>query len=130
MEVGMIDESRWTGGRLFACAVLGCSLLACSGHPDEGTPVKPGTGVETVPGNGEKVVESRALPIMGGTLMVDESGALALASDPDRDAVFVADLRTHEVTTITLKPGEIPGRLVEDGSGNAWVVLRAAGQLA
>ncbi len=126
----MIDESRWTGGRLFACAVLGCSLLACSGHPDEGTPVKPGTGVETVPGNGEKVVESRALPIMGGTLMVDESGALALASDPDRDAVFVADLRTHEVTTITLKPGEIPGRLVEDGSGNAWVVLRAAGQLA
>ena len=126
----MIDGNGLNLNGGLACALVCCAALACSGHPDEGTPVKPGTGVDTVPGGGEAVVENQSLPIMGGTLLVNKSGTLALASDPDRDTVFLVDLDTHEVTSLRLSPGEVPGRLVEDDAGNAWVVLRSAGQVA
>jgi len=69
-------------------------------------------------------------PISGGTLLVTSDGATAVASDPDRDAVYVVSLGSRTVThTIALHPGDEPGRLVEDGAGRIQVALRGGGAL-
>jgi hypothetical protein len=66
--------------------------------------------------------------ISGGTLVVTRDGHFAVASDPERDAVFVVDLGTLTVVaTIGLTPGDEPGRLVEDGVGLIHVALRHGG---
>ncbi len=69
-------------------------------------------------------------PISGGTLIVMQDGHTAIAADPDRDAVYVADTAAGALTyTIALQPGDEPGRLVEDGAGRVHVALRSAGAL-
>ncbi len=58
-------------------------------------------------------------------------GTTAVAADPDRDAVYVVDLPSQSVlSTIALKAGDEPGRLVEDGGGRVYVALRGAGAVA
>jgi hypothetical protein len=69
-------------------------------------------------------------PISGGTLLATRDGAHAVAADPERDSVYVVDLKTHAVTTITLAAGDEPGRVVEDGAGRVHVALRSGGALA
>jgi hypothetical protein len=66
-------------------------------------------------------------PLSGGTLLVSRDGTHAIAADPDRDAVYVVDLRSLAVETIALNAGDEPGRLVEDGAGRVHVALRSAG---
>jgi hypothetical protein len=84
--------------------------------PDFGTPVTCGTPPP---------------PISGGTLIVSRDGSKAIASDPDRNVVYVVDLgaRTRRFT-IALQPGDEPGRLAEDGAGRIHVALRGSGILA
>jgi mono/diheme cytochrome c family protein len=54
----------------------------------------------------------------------------AVASDPERDLVWVADLQTGRVASwLTLNVGDEPGRLVEDSNGNVHVALRRGGAL-
>jgi hypothetical protein len=68
--------------------------------------------------------------ITGGTLLALANGKTAVASDPDRDLVYVVDLDAGKVTsTITLQPGDEPGRLVQDGAGRVHVALRKGGAL-
>jgi hypothetical protein len=70
-------------------------------------------------------------PIQGGTLLITRDGSLAVSSDPDRDRVTIVDLVGAQVlATVSLDPGDEPGRLVEDGAHRAHVVLRRAGQIA
>jgi hypothetical protein len=69
-------------------------------------------------------------PISGGTLLATRDGAHAVAADPERDSVYVVDLKTQAVTTIALAAGDEPGRVVEDGAGRVHVVLRSGGALA
>jgi hypothetical protein len=67
-------------------------------------------------------------PISGGTLLVLRDGSAALASDPDRDVVYVVDLKTRVVrAAAALRAGDEPGRLVEDGGGLVHVALRRGG---
>ncbi len=72
-------------------------------------------------------------PVSGGTLIVLRNGITAVASDPDRDLIYVVDL--SDVTapallrTIALGRGSQPGRLVQDAAGLVHVVLRNAGAL-
>jgi mono/diheme cytochrome c family protein len=67
-------------------------------------------------------------PITGGTLLVLHDGSAAVASDPDRDRLFVVDLVTRAVrATVLLPPGDEPGRLVEDAKGLIHVALRRGG---
>lgn len=67
-------------------------------------------------------------PISGGTLVVLRSGAAAVASDPDRDRVYVVDLDAGILLhSLALDPGDEPGRLVEDADGRVHVVLRRGG---
>jgi hypothetical protein len=67
-------------------------------------------------------------PVSGGTLLVLRDGSAAVASDPDRDVVYVVDLKTRALrATVALSAGDEPGRLVEDGAGLVHVALRRGG---
>jgi hypothetical protein len=69
-------------------------------------------------------------PISGGTLIGLGSGNIAVASDPDRDAIYVVDTSAAVLLkTIALQSGDEPGRLVEDGAGLVHVALRSGGAL-
>ena len=117
-------RSDW--GVVLAC--LGASGVGCAPHPDEGTVVEVAPGINGVPGGDEGVTAKQALPISGGTLAVSEKG-MAVASDPDRDRVFLVDLATRKVTAIETPGRAEPGRVVIDGSGRAHVALRRAGEV-
>ncbi|HLK38531.1 MAG TPA: cytochrome-c peroxidase [Polyangiaceae bacterium] len=69
-------------------------------------------------------------PISGGTLLVTQDGKTAVAADSDRDAVYLVDLGSMTLTsTLSLKAGDEPGRLVEDGAGRVHVALRGGAAL-
>lgn len=123
-------NAHWVGTRALL-TTLGLTLgAACTNHPEEGTMIEPGTGVETVPGGGKRIQAAAARPIMGGTLATNKDGTIAVASDPDRDAVFVVELERRVVTPIRLEAGEVPGRIAMGADSDAYVVLRDAGAVA
>jgi mono/diheme cytochrome c family protein len=69
-----------------------------------------------------------ARPIVGGTLLALDDGRTAVAADPDRDRLFVADYTAEVVLAeIALNAGDEPGRLVADSQGRVHVALRAGG---
>jgi hypothetical protein len=69
-------------------------------------------------------------PLSGGTLAVLADGRTAVAADPDRDSIFVVDYRKQTLlATITLQPGDEPGRVAEDSAGRVHVALRRGGAL-
>ena len=84
------------------------------------------TGVPAVrPTFGPTVIASAPPPpISGGTLLASRDGSRAVAADPERDSVYVVDLKTHAVAVVALTPGDEPGRVVEDGAGRVHVALR------
>jgi hypothetical protein len=70
-------------------------------------------------------------PVMGGTLLVLRDGRTAVAADPDRATVFVADLETMRLLgAIRLEAADEPWRAAEDAAGRVHVVLRGSGALA
>ena len=69
-------------------------------------------------------------PLSGGTLLIMRDGRTAVASDPDRDRLWVVDVLGEQVTAeVALSPGDEPGRLTEDGAGRVHVALRRGGAL-
>ena len=95
-------------------------------------PVPPGASFSQFPPQlGATTTASVAPPaISGGTLLVLPDGHTAVASDPDRDLVYLVDLTSKSVTaTITLNPDDEPGRVVIDGASRAHVALRHGGAL-
>src|SRR5688572_5296823 len=125
-RVRVVLMRRLDWGVVLAC--LGVSGLGCSPHPDEGTVVEAAPGISGMPGGDEGVTAKQALPISGGTLAISDAG-IAVASDPDRDRVFLVDLATERVTPIDTPPRAEPGRVVIDASGRAHIALRAAGEV-
>lgn len=98
-----------------------------SGFGDDG-----GVGFSAIrPNFGSTVVAAvPPPPISGGTLLVTTDGSRAIAADPDRDVVYGVLLSTGAVAyTVSLKAGDEPGRLVEDGAGRVHVALRTGGAL-
>jgi hypothetical protein len=72
--------------------------------------------------------EQPARPITGGTLLALPDGRTAVAADPDRDRIFVADYAAQTVLAdLPLQPGDEPGRLVADDQGRVHVALRGGG---
>ena len=67
--------------------------------------------------------------ISGGTLLVS-SRDIAVAADPDRDLVWLVDLKSNTVSQVALNEGDEPGRVVEDGAGHVHVALRKSGAVA
>jgi cytochrome c peroxidase len=67
-------------------------------------------------------------PISGGTLTILAGDAIAVASDPDRDHLYVIDLQKKIlISDIALQKGDEPGRVIEDAEHRVHVVLRGAG---
>jgi len=131
----------------------GASPAGTGGLPGSGgTPVSGiagATGVATVPGAtctnlGTFDIEAiaggtllnlsptpAAVPppaVSGGTLRVLRDDHTAVAADPDRDQVYIVDLDATTLTaTVTLSPGDEPGRVIEDAAGYVHVALRRGG---
>ena len=80
---------------------------------------------------GGTVEAARPVPALsGGTLTLLRDGRTAVAADPDRDRIFIADVRERAVIAeMPLQPGDEPGRSVEDEAGTVHVVLRRGGAL-
>jgi mono/diheme cytochrome c family protein len=71
---------------------------------------------------------TRVPPLSGGTLMVLADGRTLVASDPDRDRLYVFDTDESTVrSTAQLQVGDEPGRAVEDAAARVHVVLRRGG---
>jgi mono/diheme cytochrome c family protein len=69
-------------------------------------------------------------PISGGTLAALRDGETAVAADPDRDRIFVADYaRETLLAELPLEPGDEPGRVIEDADGRVHVALRRGGSI-
>ncbi|HWJ56322.1 MAG TPA: hypothetical protein VNR90_08875, partial [Vicinamibacterales bacterium] len=99
-----------------------------------GMPVPGGIGIFSPfqPQYGSSVVTASVAPpaISGGTLRILADGHTAVAADPDRDQVYIVDLTAKAVrATVTLNPGDEPGRVVADAAGRAHVALRHGGAL-
>lgn len=123
-----------------ACAIGACNLNA--GSPSEPYDSEGGDG-STRPGDGTTTTSGVALPefgttvvqpvppppISGGTMAVTPDHRLVIASDPDRDRVYVVDIASGVVAAVELMPREEPGRVAVDDDGRAYVVLRGAGAL-
>ena len=106
------------------------ALTAC--ETEQWTRAKPWQGdlpSRAVPSLFGETVTSYAptAPISGGTLLVLSDQRTAIASDPDRDLVYVVDLVGGTVQTVALALGDEPGRVAVDASGRAHVALRSGG---
>jgi len=114
-----------------AVAALSCVPGVESNDFPFGGNVPPPPRLGTPPSLVDVVEADRPPPaISGGTLQVLGDGITAVASDPDRDTIYVADLVPGTVrVSHALSPGAEPGRVVEDGSGRVHVLLRGAGAL-
>jgi mono/diheme cytochrome c family protein len=125
-----------------AVAAIGGLVSGCvpgvkhESGPDIVTGASAGGGVAVPPGTrgGEPHFDPPAnsvrpaRPIAGGTLIALDDGRTAIATDPDRDRVFVADYAAESVLAeIALDPGDEPGRLVADSQGRVHVALRSGG---
>jgi hypothetical protein len=111
----------------------GAALAACAPAPAPTIAPNPmGRGPSFLPTIGSTVTAAKPLrPISGGTLLVLRDGSAAVAADPDRDRIYVVDLKTRALRAqIDLAPGDEPGRVVEDGAGHVHVALRAGGGVA
>src|SRR5262245_7295789 len=101
-------------GALSLCApwLLGCSTVVES----ELLPHEPPPGTPGWPKSPETPPSAAALPpISGGTLLVLKDGHTAVAADPEQDRVWIVDLSSHTVVgNAAFKPGDEPGRVVED----------------
>jgi mono/diheme cytochrome c family protein len=110
----------WTlRGRAFALvAALSVGGLSCGFNSNDPRADAPTVSLDDAPP-----------PISGGTLLVTRDQRFAIASDPDRSAIFVVDLRAGSVRRIEAPARSEPGRAVEDDTGAVHVVLRAASGL-
>ncbi len=99
-------------------------------EPTSPAPTDPGPAASDPPTPSPPRVVQTTPAISGGSLLVSHDGQFALASDLDRDAVWIVNLNSDSlVTHISFGHGEHPWRMVEDGAGNFHVTLRDAGQV-
>ncbi|HEY5089703.1 MAG TPA: hypothetical protein VIK30_07020, partial [Polyangia bacterium] len=114
-----------------------CASGGSNGRVSTGAAGDIGTGLSIVsssefpPTLGTTYSQPVAPPaVSGGTLLVLADGKTAVAADPDRDRIYVADLLTRTLKfTIALDAGDEPGRVVEDAAGHVQVALRHGGAL-
>jgi mono/diheme cytochrome c family protein len=121
-----------------SCAAIGCTHSISSGFGETGPVPEPGAlagfdaGPPVIqPDFGSIGTATKPPPaISGGTLLVLADGKTAVAADPDRDAVYVADTTAEKLLfTVALQAGDEPGRSAEDAAHRVHVALRGAGAL-
>lgn len=134
---------------LVACGVMIALITACESRVRRPLPIghealpparaaqtmlTADAGVAPVDAGPVGPVQSRPPPaVSGGTLYVTRDGRWAVAADPDRDVLWIADLASAPDPllhgAIPLVSGDHPTRIVEDDAGRLHVVLRGAGEL-
>jgi hypothetical protein len=118
-----------TSRRISVSAVSACLglLMGVAACTTASSP--PESGGEVVnPPPPPPVAASTPPPISGGTLLLLRDQKTAVASDPDRDRIYVVDLvGRRRSAVLPLEGGAEPGRLVEDSDGRVHVALRGAG---
>jgi cytochrome c553 len=103
-------------------------ISGASAPPGDAGPFTPSSGPPNF--GSPRNAERPARPLIGGTLLALPDGRTAVAADPDRDRIYVADYATQTVLAdIELQPGDEPGRLTDDDQGRVHVALRAGGAL-
>ena len=116
-----------------AVLIMMVALGACvEGFGDDGDWSSPPPFTSSTSTPLEPVVTSAEPPppIRGGTLLVASDGFTALASDADRDIVWIADLNRGNLTaSIELGAGDEPNRIVEAGAG-FFVTLIGSSEIA
>jgi DNA-binding beta-propeller fold protein YncE len=121
------------GGGIVSLASCSQTTISGGGFGPEPAPEAPDAGGPPSPFQpsfGATVKAATPPPaISGGTLIVSKDGTRAFAADSDRDAVYAISLATSSVTTVTLRAGDEPGRLAEDGAGMVHVALRGSGSI-
>lgn len=147
-----MHTTRWVMGVWVAAGALGCAV---GGRPPsvggEALPAEDGGFGATPPRGGDAglgffdggpqsgtndparfgpTVEAAEAPpaISGGTLTVLADERTAVASDPERDRVYVVDLTDGALRhTVDLRAHDEPGRVVEGRDGRVYVALRRGG---
>ncbi len=110
---------------LVLSTAIGCGLPAGPDQPSSAVPPP----VSVTPGM-PPTARTQPPPLIGGTLLVSHDGKTAVAADPDRDVIWLADLtKLTQSGRIELLNGDEPGRLVEDKAGKVHVALRRGGAL-
>lgn len=108
---------------LMLSTALGCGGLSAPAEPAVAPPVSVSPGTPPTP-------RTQPPALSGGTLLVLRDGKTAVAADPDRDLIWLADLaRLQQTGRIELQSGDEPGRLVEDSAGKVHIALRRGGAL-
>src|SRR5688572_5056146 len=117
--------------RSFATRHLSLALLVAAASASFAACVPFDTDEDYFPtpfGSTEVVTAAKPPPaISGGTLVV--AGQTAVASDPDRDLVWIVNLTDRSISEVTLNEDDEPGRVAIDGAGLAHVALRRGGDL-
>lgn len=114
-------------------AVIGCTTKTVVFDPPPGDPQSPPTS--SAFGGAVNEAATPPLPIAGGTLLTlvhADGSAIAVASNPEEDAVEIVSLANPPALlgTVRLQPGDEPGRLVADAAGRVHVALRRGGAVA
>lgn len=110
-------------------AAVGCAFNETK-KPD---PTPTGSSPNPVLGGEAISAPTAPAPLAGGTLFVSSVTGRAYASNADRNVVDVIDTSKTAMSKIwsaDVGDGAEPGRIVEDATGKAHVVLRRAGRIA
>jgi mono/diheme cytochrome c family protein len=110
-----------------------CTSPAFEASPTPPSPIPFFPGMMSGSHQGKLAVRAEVPPpsISGGTLLATRDGKQLVASDPDRDLIYVIDIASHAlVRTHQLNAGDEPGRLVEDAAGRIHVALRGGHAIA
>lgn len=113
-----------------AAGVMLAALVGCGTHGGGELPGAP--GLPAAPDPTPLPLPASATPpaISGGTLLIMQDDATAVAADPDRDAIWLIDLNNQSVRArVRLAAGAEPGRVIADRDGMVHVALRRGGQV-
>lgn len=111
---------------ILTAGALAVGLVGCTPAPDLMDP----RAVGFDPTQSDIAVTAEPPPaISGGTLIIARDGTTAVAADPDRDGIWLADLAGDTPSFLKVEHHDEPGRVVEDGAGRAHVALRRAGAI-
>ncbi len=123
----------WKVSPLLAVALSAATACNTKGHDNEDTSFTP---IAPTPGPQPQFTQTVTAatpppPISGGTLAVAKDGRTIVASDPDRDLIYLVDIPSRTIThTLSLAPNSEPGRVAIDTKGRAHIALRKSGNLA
>lgn len=133
----MTLDSRITGAVMLAALAAGAACNTTKSDtggynydPSSSPTVAPTPGPQPNFTTQAVSLENAPPPISGGTLTMAPDGHTVVASDPDRDRIYVVDIPSRTVKfDLPLGKGAEPGRVAIDTHNTAHIALRGTGAL-